>query len=355
MLKTFPFYTPEFDFKGSITHDVILQLIDNLTQNTSTGHGNNTKEDNGSKFEKPDLATEAVDVLALFSREIEKRLGSLSNTKVAETIKSILDAAINTDYKSRHLEIARDFNEAKNLVLQGVEPDATLIDRIKNAVLSEDEESIRNSVFLIPIYTLDLIAIRKYFQNINDKDMSSILKMSFNSIATIGMQHLASFIIENFIEKYDASYISALREYCQLFCLYVNILSETPRQEGTPKALPPIIALLKAAYYDGKISRERDFYTEVSLKAMGSIGTSLSMTSSPKKRDKEALYEGAENEMRLRYDKGFSQQHSDMVTIIMKDKKYENLSITRLRKIAQHIAEEHGCPVRGSKKQKLQS
>ncbi len=350
MLKTFPFYTPDFDFDKSISYDVILNMVNNSLSDASNKPNKSLVDANNSTEVKTLVNAAAIEALSLFTDEIEKRLLMPTNIDISNTINSILSTAINNDTKDKLFEIVRNFNEIKDTVLQGVEPGDDAISNIRSAVLGDNEDSVVNSVLLLTIYTLDVHTIRKYFAAINTKEMSSDLKMCFRSIGTLGMRHLMTFIIENYLDKYDAKYVSALREYCQLFCLYISTLADTPPLNGYTSQRAIIIALLKAAYYDGQISRERDLYLDDSLKVMASVGTSRAMNKGPLKNEKDMLYAEAEKVMMELYDRGFTEQHNKMAEKIIKQDKFKSLGKTRLYEIAKNIARHRGFAIRGQKK-----
>jgi hypothetical protein len=106
---------------------------------------------------------------------------------------------------------------------------------------------------------------------------------------------------------------------------------------------------MKAAYYDGQITREREFYSHESLQTMASIGTSNSMKTSINASKKEALYNEAEEEIKKRYKDGPPLRYSEMAEEINKMDRFKNLAKSRLLKIAKEEADKKGL-VRGKKK-----
>lgn len=349
MRKTFPFYTPDFDFDKSISYAVILNMVNRSLFDTTNQPNKSLADANNSTEVKTLANAAAIEALSLFTDEIEKRLLMSKNIDISNTINSILSTAINNDTKDKLFDIVRNFNEIKDTVLQGMEPGDDAISNIRSAVLGDNEGSAVNSVLLLTIYTLDVHTIRKYFTAINTKEMSSNLKMCFRSIGVLGMRHLMTFIIENYLDKYDAKYVSDLREYCQLFCLYISTLADTPPLNGYTSQRAIIMALLKAAYYDGQISRERDFYLDDSLKVMASVGTSRAMNKGPLRNEKDMLYAEAEKVMMDLYDRGFTEQHNKMAEKIIKQDKFKSLGKTRLYEIAKNIARHRGFAIRGQK------
>jgi hypothetical protein len=151
MLKTFPFYTPDFDFDKSISYDVILNMVNNSLSDASNKPNKSLVDANNSTEVKTLVNAAAIEALSLFTDEIEKRLLMPTNIDISNTINSILSTAINNDTKDKLFEIVRNFNEIKDTVLQGVEPGDDAISNIRSAVLGDNEDSVVNSVLLLTI------------------------------------------------------------------------------------------------------------------------------------------------------------------------------------------------------------
>jgi len=333
MPKTFPFYCPQFDFTNSIVYDVITKTVTEFLE---------VNDDATELIDSNTLAVQSdqyVEILKNFIGEIKKRLLSVECSQAASTISAYLTSKEQDDTIEKYYAITKVFASIKSSVLEEISPDDKLIQALADAVLGEDEQCLSNAVYLLKYFGTNTESIQQYFANIIINDMPSLLKMCFQSIGVNGMRYFVYCIIEDPGTGCDIKTSANLRIYCELFCLYINLLNDTPRSISQKTIYPIVFALMKAAYYDGQITREREFYSHESLQTMGSIGISNSMKTSVNASKKEALYDEAEEEIRKRYEGGSLLLHNKMAEEIMKCDRFKNLAKGRLLDIAKGEAE----------------
>lgn len=343
MPKTFPFYCPQFDFTNSIIYDVITKTINDFLE----------VNDNAITLIDPNTLAEQSyqygEILKNFIGEIKNRLLSVEHSQSADSISSYLNSKEPDEAFEKYYTITKVFESIKSSILNGTNPDDKLVQALADAILGEEEECLSNSVYLLKYFGTNPESIQQYFANITTNDMSSLLKMCFQSIGVNGMRHFVYCIIEDPSKECGIKTSTNLRIYCELFCLYINLLNDIPRSVSRKIIYPIVFALMKAAYYDGQITREREFYSHESLQTMGSIGISNLMKTSVNASKKEALYKEAKEEIQKQYGGGSLLQHNKMAEKIIKMDKFKNLAKSRLLKIAKEEADKKEL-VRGKKK-----
>jgi len=168
------------------------------------------------------------------------------------------------------------FNAVKNSLLKGQNIDRLAVIDLLNMLTEKTENHVDNNIFLLKDYGTDLSTIQKYFSNIHNIEENADIKHCFYSIGVIGMRHLVYNLIEE--NNFSIHQISKLRKYSELFCLYVNLLNDLPRINDNNSTMLAILALMKAAYREGTVAREEEFYSDNSLETMYSFGTSHGRT-----------------------------------------------------------------------------
>jgi len=343
MPKTFPFYCPQFDFTNSIVYDVMMKTLNKFLGVI----------DHPIKLIDQNVLAEQsdqyIEILKNFLGGIKKRLLSAEHSQSAGVIDSYLNSKEQDETIEKYYTITKVFESIKSSILNKIAPDDKLVRALADAVLGEEEQCLINAVYLLKYFGTNTESIQQYFENMTTNDMPSLLKMCFQSIGVNGMRYFVYCIIEDPAKECDIKASTNLRIYCELFCLYVNLLHDIPYSISQKNIYPIVFTLMKAAYYDGQITREREFYSHESLQTMGSIGISNSMTTSVNASKKEVLYNEARKEIRKRYEAGSPLQHNKMAEIIIKMDRFKNLAKSRLLKIAKEEAEEKGL-VRGKKK-----
>lgn len=343
MPKTFPFYRPLFDFTNSIVYDVITKTVTEFLK---------VNDDATELIDSNTLAVQSdqyVEILKNFIGEIKKRLLSAEHSQSEGLIRSYLNSKEPDEALVEYYTITKVFESIKSLILNGTNPDDESVQNLADAVLGEEEKYLSNAVYLLKYFGTNPESIQQYFANIITNDMPSLLKMCFQSIGVNGMRYFVYCIIEDPGKECDIKTSTHLRIYCELFCLYINLLNVIPRSVSLKNIYPIVFALMKAAYYDGQITREREFYSHESLQTMASIGTSNSMKTSINASKKEALYNEARKEIQKRYKDGPPLRYSEMADEINKMDRFKNLAKSRLLKIAKEEADKKGL-VRGKKK-----
>jgi hypothetical protein len=343
MPKTFPFYRPLFDFTNSIVYDVITKTVTEFLK---------VNDDATELIDSNTLAVQSdqyVEILKNFIGEIKKRLLSAEHSQSEGLIRSYLNSKEPDEALVEYYTITKVFESIKSSILNGTNPDDESVQNLADAVLGEEEKCLSNAVYLLKYFGTNPESIQQYFANIITNDMPSLLKMCFQSIGVNGMRYFVYCIIEDPGKGCDIKTSTHLRIYCELFCLYINLLNDIPRSVSLKNIYPIVFALMKAAYYDGQITREREFYSHESLQTMASIGTSNSMKTSINTSKKEALYNEARKEIQKRYKDGPPLRYSEMADKINKMDRFKNLAKSRLLKIAKEEADKKGL-VRGKKK-----
>jgi hypothetical protein len=343
MPKTFPFYRPLFDFTNSIVYDVITKTVTEFLK---------VNDDATELIDPNTLAEQSYqygEILKNFIGEIKNRLLSVEYSQSADSISSYLNSKEPDEAFEKYYTITKVFESIKSSILNETNPDDKLVQALADAVLGAEEQCLTNAVYLLKYFGTNPESIQQYFANITTNDMPSLLKMCFQSIGVNGMRYFVYCIIEDPSKKYDIKASTNFRIYCEFFCLYINLLNDIPRSVSRKNIYPIVFALMKASYYDGQITREREFYSHESLQTMGSIGTSNSMKTSVNSSKKEYLYSQAEEEIRKRYKDGPPLRHNEMADEIKKMDRFKNLAKSRLLEIAKEEADKKGL-VRGKKK-----
>ena len=338
MLKIFPFYNPNFDFDKSIVYEVIHKILDKSVFDAHNAINNLAENATCQPNEIDQHPAELLDVLFYFIDEIERRLNFKTNASFSKVFDEILNSTTEQESKEKLFEIARDFNEAKECILNEEEPDLNIVNRLERAVSGEDESCAKTSMHLITIYTLDTKTIKQYFANLKKNNMPLVLKDCFRNIGVTGVRRLASIIIDEHLNDYDSAIVSDIREYSQLFSLFVTVLSDMPIYDGKLSTRGLIISLLKAAYYDGQITKERQFYSDQSLKVMASIGTSRAMKTSAANSAKDKLKNEATEEIKRLFNLGTRLSHGDIAKQILKNDRLSGLKLYLIERLIREEA-----------------
>ena len=351
MNTSFPFYTPVFDFSGSIFYEVFRRFI---VERFSVSIDQLARHDYTELLllacQADNKTCSAAEILKYFFEETRQRLNADESKKIASIIKLILEAITGDESGYEYHGLILAFNEIKRAVLIGQEPDEKSTQFLAESIFGEDEKNILKIVHLFYYFDLDIEKIVQYFSNIDTSEISSSVKIMLHTIGTTGIRATTDYIVRCNDEKYDESFIKSLRSYCELFCMFINLLNDISGDCSQKNECYMILALMKAAYYDGQIVREMSFYSEDSLKTMGSIGTSVAMRERSDKKD--ILYADAKKAIEDKYSYGSLLHPEDMANEILKEKRFESLGMIRVINTAKEVVKENDLRKKLNKKRK---
>lgn len=265
--KTFPFYTQGTSLERSTVSAVqivIATVLEGKSQNSEC------EWPLGRHYEYP------IDII--LSLYIDLVTMNLSSTAPGEPNDIINRRLGKFDFPEivGFKDLSDTFVAIRDSLLKGQKPERSTVIDLLGKLTEQTENYIVHNMFLLKYYGTDLATIKSYFSNIHNIEDSADIKKCFYSIGIIGMRHLVYHLIE--VNDFDINQISKLRKYSELFCLYVNFLNDMPRIDDPFSLALSILALMKAAYWEGTVGREQEFYSKESLKTMRSFGTSHERT-----------------------------------------------------------------------------
>ena len=262
-LPIFPFYLEEQAFHFSIFWQARLAFAK---------YQNDLRE---TKDERPPETAIYQTLLELLKRSL-----SDNYFQIAVGIMKELHKGLDPAFDSAGNNLTSMFIYCKNCVLNDKAPDEDQVNILYESMRQNNKEKYYTCFYLLECLDFDLNTIESCFQKINSMSSLNNLRNLFADITTTGMRTFICLALEALPGKFDTARVKFLRMYIERFCMYIELMGTNPHVNNQGSSSDLMLRLMKAAYDDGKIVREMEFYEDKSLKIMATLGNNFTRTDS---------------------------------------------------------------------------
>ena len=323
---TFPFYLGEKAGDSSICLAVILKVATELIP----------------KFilepEKEALSFENIH--GIFFKTIKEHLEENFSEISNDICNDILQNTNNPIDKTTGKDMSQILISIKNNILSEAPIATEDVNLLHDYLFLEKDNNHSKCMGLLPWLGLDPEALADCFSNLASAENRLKIVKCFKAIATNGIRWYTNASIEERGGAFPMLAIQNIRAYTERLCIYINIASVLSNKNDELYQFDLITASLLAAYFDGKITREKELYSKESFKAMHSRGASEA--SGPTSEQKNKRFDALKGFVNDEYEKGSMLSTKQMTELVMSRSEFKGLSLDRVKRTITSVKKQYG-------------
>jgi len=273
----FPFYVNERTGNTCFIDGILTKLFPDNTENQS--ENNDSDQDNERSL--------VCKIISEYTNDIERMLGSKALAPMTEYILGGLNTVSDTT-SIQGINLKTAFAYLKDTLLNDERPKDDVVDALGD--LLQTDTTYTAHIALLKFYGLDPKTIKIYFQKINNLPDNDKLKTCFSSIGIFGMRFIiANYLITQFESDIERERHFDFRIFGEIFALYITHVTDLPASIESLSTESLMQIMLRTVFNEGMIFRECQFYSERSLRAMSTHGTSHTMRKKSKEKKQHFL------------------------------------------------------------------
>jgi len=335
----FPFYSADFEYEDTLFAQVFSEMYFD-----------------GNRPQKGRILFEFAN---RYARKIEEMFSSPDMGEVKNDLENYLKKYVQ-DHGSIYSLERSFFPEFLDFVLTKADRNSHYAHKdIAEIALKTHPDHDVVVVVMLSKYGLDIHIVKQYFDNIKkimNLDMH-ILSTFLMHVGCRGIKNLANGYLDSLGKKVDRKYKIGVRRYSEVFSDYVKLLcglnyflrNDVNPDDDAEGELGVIFSILNAAFREGLLRREENFYLAESLREMSRVGTSQKMKESWANRNKDKFQTAIDIAESLWRDKDDPSFHNEMTQFILQKEEFKDLPVTTLMRKLKKLAKNYDR-VRGLKK-----